>query len=94
MYWGKIPHSTKDSEATTVFFIEELPVFCCDPSANMLVSVQNEMPKSMPYKVPEFWPLVNILREATHQMKSHKFDNTYLPQLGSDKKFDGKVRFY
>ena len=50
--------------------------------------------ESVPYQAPEFWPLVNILREVMYRHLSRNPENCDLPRLGIDKKLDKQVNLY
>jgi len=50
--------------------------------------------QSVPYQTPEFWPLVNVLREVMYRYKSRNPDNYDLPRPGHDKKLDQPVNLF
>ena len=52
----------------------------------------NTVATTFPYNAPEFWPLANVLREATYCIKSQNLDSYDLPQCGKDKKHDVLVK--
>ena len=47
-----------------------------------------------PYQVPEFWPLVNVLRDVMYKFKSRFPENYDLPQVGKDKALDKRVELF
>ena len=50
--------------------------------------------ESVPYQAPEFWPLVNILREVMYRNLSRNPKNFDLPRIGVDKKLDRQVNLF
>ena len=54
----------------------------------------NAVATSLPYNAPEFWPLVNVLREAMYRIKSQNPESYDLPQRGEDKKVDVQIKSF
>ena len=50
--------------------------------------------ESVPYQAPEFWPLVNVLREVMYRYLSRNPDSCDLPRPGIDKKLDKQVNLF
>ena len=50
--------------------------------------------QSVPYQAPDFWPLVNVLREVMYRFKSREPTSYDLPQLGKDKPLDRQVNLF
>ena len=50
--------------------------------------------ESIPYQAPEFWPVVNVLREVMYRFKSQTPRNNDLPRLGIDKQLDKQINLY
>ena len=50
--------------------------------------------ESVPYQTPEFWPLVNVLREVMYRYKSQNPENYDLPRRGIDKMLDKQVDLF
>ncbi|PFX11608.1 Sentrin-specific protease 1 [Stylophora pistillata] len=47
-----------------------------------------------PYQVPEFWPLVCVLREVMYRFKSRLPENYDLPQVGKDRALDKQMELF
>ena len=50
--------------------------------------------ESVPYQAPEFWPLVNVLREVMYRYLSRNPENCDLPRPGINKKLDNQVNLF
>ena len=50
--------------------------------------------ESVPYQAPEFWPLVNVLREVMYRYLSRNPQNCDLPRPGINKKLDNQVNLF
>lgn len=66
-----------------------VPVFPSTDGAGPANAAENA-----PYQPPEFWPLVNVLREVMYRMISRIPENCDLPKVGEDKDLDKQVRLY
>ena len=73
--------------ANKSFFI---PVFPKSETAGPSNATEN-----IDYQPPDFWPLVNVLREITYRAKGPQNPENYdLPKIGEDNTLDKKVKLY